>query len=251
MSLKERRRRCWDVIVEMKTRAGLSLEQIRAMLAASEEVEFKGKNRAEVYAWVDQTLRRVRYQDLVRSARGLVRKYVAKMTGLRRAQVTRLIGLYLNGEPVKPKPYRRNRFRRKYTRADVDLLASVDEAHQTLSGPGTQQILRREFQEFGKKEYERLSKVSVAQLYRMRHTQSYRQRLVKYQPTRPSKISIGERRKPRPKGRPGYLRVDTVHQGDLDGVKGVYHITAVDEVTQWVVLGSVPQISEAYLLPVL
>ena len=52
-------------------------------------------------------------------------------------------------------------------------------------------------------------------------------------------------------GRPGYLRVDTVHQGDQNGVKGVYHINAVDEVTQWQVVACVPQISEAWLLPAL
>jgi transposase InsO family protein len=45
--------------------------------------------------------------------------------------------------------------------------------------------------------------------------------------------------------------VDTVHQGDLDGAKGVYHINAVDEVTQWQVVGATGQISEAYLIPVL
>jgi hypothetical protein len=45
--------------------------------------------------------------------------------------------------------------------------------------------------------------------------------------------------------------VDTVHQGDLDGVKGVYHINAVDEVTQWQVVGAAAQIGEAWLLPVL
>src|ERR1039457_3156178 len=72
-----------------------------------------------------------------------------------------------------------------------------------------------------------------------------------YQATRPTKVAIGERRRPEPGGRPGYLRVDTVHQGDLDGVKGVYHINAVDEVTQWEVLGATEQISEAYLQPVL
>jgi hypothetical protein len=44
----------------------------------------------------------------------------------------------------------------------------------------------------------------------------------------------GERRRPDPKNRPGYLRVDTVHQGDdLDGSQGVFHINAVGEVTQW------------------
>jgi len=56
---------------------------------------------------------------------------------------------------------------------------------------------------------------------------------------------------PEPNGRPEYLRWDTVHQGDCDGAKGVYHINAVDEVTQWQVVGAVPQISEAWLKPVL
>jgi transposase InsO family protein len=69
--------------------------------------------------------------------------------------------------------------------------------------------------------------------------------------TRPTPVSIGERRKPEPQGRPGYLRIDTVHQGDQDGVKGVYHINAVDEVTQWEVVDAVEQISEAFLLPLL
>jgi transposase InsO family protein len=64
-------------------------------------------------------------------------------------------------------------------------------------------------------------------------------------------VSIGERRAPRPEGRPGYLRIDTVHQGDQDGSKGTYHIDAVDEVTQWQVVGATAQISEAWLIPVL
>ena len=63
--------------------------------------------------------------------------------------------------------------------------------------------------------------------------------------------SIGERRKPEPNGKPGYLRVDTVHQGDLDGEKGVYHINSVDEVAQWQIVAAVEKISEAYLEPIL
>jgi transposase InsO family protein len=54
-----------------------------------------------------------------------------------------------------------------------------------------------------------------------------------------------------PAGRPGYLRIDTVHQGDLEGIKGVYHVNAVDEVTQWEVVGATAHISEAWLMPVL
>jgi hypothetical protein len=80
---------------------------------------------------------------------------------------------------------------------------------------------------------------------------SYRKQAAVFEPTRPSGVSIGERRKPDPRGRPGFLRVDTVHQGDWDGAKGVYHINAVDTVTQWQVVGCASKISEHFLLPVL
>ena len=235
----------------MQTGDRLSLEQIRAFLDASEEVQFETQGRQQVYAWVERTLREQRWSELKRSDRGLVRRYLEKMTGLSRAQITRLIQVYESGQPVQPKPCQRHRFPAQYTRADIELLARVDEAHETLSGPATQKILYREFHDFGHPEYERLAQVSVAQLYRLRKSRSYRQRRIVYQPTRPTQVSIGERRAPQPNGQPGYLRVDTVHQGDQEGMKGVYHINAVDEVTQWQVVGATAQISEARLLPVL
>lgn len=235
----------------MQTSERLSLEQIQAFLDGSVEVGFKGQNRGEVYGWVDQTLRQQRFEGLIRSERGLVRRYVEKMTGLSRAQTTRLITVYVRGDEVKPQPYQRRRFARRYTREDIALLASVDEAHETLSGPATKKLLQRACYNFHETRYQSLARISVAQLYRLRGSRAYRERRIKYQATRPTPVSIGERRKPEPRGRPGYLRIDTVHQGDQDGVKGVFHINAVDEVTQWEVVGSVEQISEAFLLPML
>jgi transposase InsO family protein len=239
------------LIVSVQTGQKLSLEQIRALLEASGEVAFEACDRRQVYAWVERTLREQKWHELQRASRGLVRRYLEKMTGLSRAQITRVIRMYTSGEPVQPKAYQRRRFATRYTREDVGLLASVDEAHETLSGPATQKILQREFHDFGDRRYERLARLSVAQLYRLRQSRVYRQRRVAYQPARPAQVAIGERRAPRPEGRPGYLRVDTVHQGDMDGLKGMYHINAVDEVTQWQVVGATAQISEAWLLPVL
>jgi hypothetical protein len=118
---------------------------------------------------------------------------------------------------VKPKPYRRHRFPKRHTREDVELLVAVDEAHGTLSGPATQKLLHRAVYDFGESKYQRLANLSVAQLYRLRQSRQYREHRVSYQPTRPTAISIGERRRPEPNGRPGYLRIDTVHQGDLHG----------------------------------
>lgn len=66
----------------MQTKEPMSLEEIRAFLTASDELGFKGRKREEVYDWVDETLRQQGYQGLKRSGRGLVRRYVEKMTGL-------------------------------------------------------------------------------------------------------------------------------------------------------------------------
>jgi transposase len=235
----------------METGQRISLEQIRAFLEASDEVGFEASDRREIYEWVERTLRDQYWRDLKRASRGLVRRYLEKMTGLSRAQITRLIRRYTEGGSVQPKAYRRHRFSTRYTREDIQQLATVDEAHETLSGPATQKILDRAFHDFEDPLYERLARLSVAQLYRLRQSRTYRQRYIAYQPTRPTQIAIGQRRAPEPEGRPGYLRGDTVHQGDRDGNKGVYHINAVDEVTQWEVVGATAQISEAWLLPVL
>ena len=235
----------------MKNGERLSLEQIRAFLGASGEVGFKATNRRELYEWTERTLCAQEYASLGRSDKGLVRRYIAKVTGLSRAQVTRLIGKYAESGTVQVRRGSGRRFMSHYSPADIGVLAQVDEAHDTLSGPATQKILYREFFEFADTRYERLANISVAHIYNLRKKRSYREKRMVITKTRPTPTSIGERRRPDPDGRPGYLRVDTVHQGDLDGIKGVYHIDAVDEVTQWQIVGATAHISEAWLKPVL
>jgi len=228
-----------------------SLEQIRAFLAGSGEVQFAGQHRDEVYGWTEGTLVHHQYSVLGGPEKGLVRRYLARMTGLSRAQVTRLITSYTDSGRVKAALYQRTKFATRYTKSDVELLAYVDKSHGNLSGPATKRILEREHTEYSQSVYERLAGISVAQLYRFRNSKAYRKKNTSYQPTRPTPIPIGERRKPRPQGRPGYLRIDTVHQGDRDGVKGIYHINAVDELTQWEIVAATPQISEYWLIPLL
>jgi transposase InsO family protein len=229
----------------------LSLQQIEQFLLAAKEVRFEASQRQEVYGWVERLLCGQEYARQGRRARGLLRRYLGKMTGLSRAQFTRLVGRYLETGQVRRKTSRRHRFPTRYSRADIELLALVDEAHESLSGPATRRILQREFRQYGKPEFQRLAGISNGHLYNLRRTPRYRQRLQNYHKTRPTPVAIGERRRPDPAGRPGYLRVDTVHQGDTEHAKGVYHINAVDEVTQWEIAAAVPRISEAYLEPVL
>lgn len=234
----------------MQNAENLSPEQMREFLNSS-GIEFSGGGRAEVYAWTEGVLIGQEFGRQGKKARGLIRAFAEKATGKSPSQMTRLIRSYLDTGKVEAKAYRRHKFSARYTAADVALLAEVDRVHERLSGPATRCILQREWKQFGQPCYERLAGISVAHLYHLRHSAAYRRQAAVFEPTRPQGVSIGERRRPDPRGQPGFLRVDTVHQGDWDGVKGVYHINAVDTVTQWQAVGCVPHISETHLLPVL
>ena len=229
----------------------LSAAEIRRFLKASEGIDFTGTERAGVYPWIEETLQRYRYSRQSKEARGVLREFLIKMTGLSVPQVTRLIGRYLHTGQVREKEYRRHHFARQYRPDDIILLAGVDEAHGRLSGPATKRILQREHTVFGRTEFARLAHLSVSHLYNLRQTTTYRRRCLVMGKTTPTTVAIGERRRPSPEGRPGYIRIDTVHQPERDGEKSVYHSNAVDEVTQWEVLGCAPKISEHYLIPVL
>jgi transposase InsO family protein len=235
----------------MQNSEKLTPEQISEFLKGSAEISFTGGNKAAVYKWVQSVLVAQEFAGQSKSKRGAIRAYVEKVTGLSVPQTTRLIRQYRQTGMVVLQPGQRQRFARKYTDGDITLLAGVDRAHEWLSGPATRCILRREYERFGKEQFAQLAGISSGHLYNLRRSLRYRKVAAKFEPTRPSPVSIAERRQPDPQNRPGYLRVDTVHQGDRDGIKGVYHINAVDAVTQWQVVGCVGRISEKFLLPVL
>jgi transposase InsO family protein len=235
----------------MQNAESLSRDQIQEFLRSSKPIEFSSGGRDDRYLWVERVLAAQKYRELGKGDRGLVRAYLRKVTGLSEAQSTRLIRGFLDHGVVRAQPYQRHTFAARYTAEDIALLAEVDRAHGRLSGPATRRILQRGYEQFGEKQYERLANISVAHLYNLRASARYRNQAAVFEATQSTAAAIGQRRKPDPQGRPGYLRVDTVHQGDSAGRKGVYHINAVDAVTQWQVVGCTEKISEAYLVPVL
>jgi hypothetical protein len=237
--------------VQIRNAEKLTLSEMDDFVRASREIEFAGASRQEVYDWIGKTLGEQNYFQQRKKQRGIIRSYLNRMTGISMPQLTRLLRRYRQDGRITATSGRRHRFARKYTDADVSLLAEVDKAHQWLSGPATKRIMKREYKLFGNEEFERLAGISVSHLYNLRATPAYRKRAGHYQATQPTGVAIAERRKPDPKGRPGYLRVDTVHQGDWEGTKGVYHLNAVDAVTQWEVIGCTERISEHFLQPVL
>jgi transposase InsO family protein len=240
------------MIVMLQTQGLKSLDDLKAFLAGSQGVEIRTPEREVAYAFIGQTLKRFGYRRLGKAQKGLVGAYLGKVTGLSRAQLTRLVGRAGEGEalrdrrgpPAKP-------FARRYTPEDMRLLAEVDALHGNLSGPATRKLCERAWEVFGEARYARLAGISNGHLYNLRGSQTYQRCRGRVDKTRAVQVRIGARRRPRPEGRPGFLRVDSVHQGDRDGVKGLYHINLVDAVTQFQFVGSVERISEHFLLPVL
>ncbi len=242
------------MVIDMNEAQIRTVEQVRQVLAGTQELQFRAtQDDAERYGWIEAVLRRLGYRQLVRADKGVVLVYLQRLSGYSRAQVTRLVSRAMAGKPLV-KNYRapEHAFARRYTGADVALLAEVDRAMGTLSGPATVCVLRRQRDVFGDTRFERLGAISVGHLYNLRASSSYRQQRVLVTKTRGAKaLTIGVRKAPAPEGRPGFIRIDSVHQGDWDGIKGLYHINAVDCVTQWQVVASVQTIAENHLLPVI
>lgn len=236
----------------------VSIAQIKEFIKVGGGISFVGKSRDETYRWIEMILSRFRYFSLKKKEKTIVKNYTMKMTGYSDAQLTRLIRKKKDARVIRATIGNRHTFPKTYGANEVALLIKTDTAHGRLSGLATRRIVEREYAVYGKKEYGTLSKISSSHIYNLRETRQYQSVLgSSFEKTKPATIPIGLRRKPEPNGCPGYIRVDTVHQGDYAGEngseskKGVYHINLVDEVLQWEIVGSVEGISERFLAPLL
>jgi len=228
-----------------------TIEQIQTFLSGTQAVDFIIEGKADRYVWIQRTLIRLHYLELSKAKKGIMMRYLGKMTGYSPAQIKRLIKQYREKGRLERKQRTVKSFSQKYSVQDKLNLAAMDERHGTLSGPATKKLCERAYTIFGEDKYERLATISISHLYNLRQSDTYRRQRRQFDKTRPITCLIGERRKPNPQGQPGFIRIDSVHQGDQDGMKGVYHINAVDEITQFEIVASVEKISEHYLIPVL
>jgi transposase InsO family protein len=229
-----------------------TIEQLEHFLAGSQPVAFVvAGNKDECYRGIQRTLVKFRYATLNKPSKGVVVRFLMKITGYSRQQITRLIKQYRDKGKIAQQQRTYRGFERVYTAEDIRLLAALDERHNTLSGPAAKKLCERGFHVFKQTKYQRLAGISVAHLYNLRKSQPYLRQRYTFEKTQPKTALIGERKKPRANGQPGFIRIDTVHQGDQDKQKGVYHINAVDEVTQFEVVCTVEKISEQYLIPAL
>ncbi len=230
-----------------------SIAQLQTLTNALEPVELSSASIEERYRWIEGLARKFRYahRGISRRARREIISSCVKMTGLSRTQVKRLLGRYRQHGYIVRKQSTRHRFPRLYTTDDVALLIRADNAVLRRSGQAMTHTFKRMHECYGRRDYARLACISVSHLYNLRETRQYQSQALTISGTKSVAVPIGRRQKPKTDGKPGFIRVDTVHQGDLGKIKGVYYINLVDEVTQWEVVGCVPDISEAFLGPVL
>jgi len=127
----------------------------RRVLKASEGMEFAGESRAENVRLGAADARPSGIRPSGEEAARSDPRLLSKVTGLSLAQITRLIRAYRETGVVEAKGIPR-RACDQYKRADIALLAEVDRAHERLSGPATQRILKREHGEFGQEKFARL-----------------------------------------------------------------------------------------------
>jgi len=232
----------------------VSMSQVEENVSIVTAPIFSFESHEKAYEWIGEVLDRFGYNKigLSKKEKSSVRRYIKKYTGYSKSQITRLIQEKKKTSTLKyGKGKNRNRFKKIYTGEDAELIAEADNSYRRMSGDAMRKIFKDEFKVYGKSKYEKLAKISHGQFYRLRASDPYKEKSLTVGRTISVSRSIGIRKKPRPDGKPGYIRADTVHQGDLDRVKGVYHVNLVDEVTQWEILVCVDSITEksmAYVL---
>lgn len=229
----------------------VSIAQLREFLELSNSATFSRVSSEEAYEWIGRTLGKFGYHRLTKKEKGVVRAYIRRVTGYSDTHLDRLIrrkreiGRVVKRERTQPT------FPRVYTPEDIALIALLDNAEGRRTGGALRKTLADMYGVYGDPRFERLSKISISHLYNLRGTKVYESRSLTYTKTPTVSVNIGIRKKPRPEGKPGFLRVDSVHQGDLDKQKGVYHVNVVDEVTQDEAVVTVAGISEEFLRPAL
>lgn len=227
----------------------INIEDVKRFLESSDKVQFEKKHKSEAYQWIEQTLVKFEYMGLNKRHKGIIKQYITKMTQYSRSQITRLFSQYIATGHIQQADYQRNRFTKIYSNTDIKLLAQTEELHEFINGAAVKKILKS----MAKKDpsYKNLAEISVSHIYNIRKSVAYKRVTKVYTKTKPTPVNIGSRQKPQPNGRPGFIRVDTVHQGDCALEKGVYHINTIDEVVQFEFIGAVERITEEHLIPLL
>ena len=129
----------------------LTLAETREFLAASDTLSFAAAGRKQIYGLVEGVLRAQKYLGLSRKDKGIVRRYLVKISGLSVAQITRLIARWRERGVVQPRAPRRHRFPRRYTADHISFCWPTP--MPPIPAPAVRRILEREHEVYGKAGY--------------------------------------------------------------------------------------------------
>ena len=181
-----------------------TLVQVRAFLDGNDPVDIEPPVAQGGLRLVQRMLVHFGYARIGKADRGTLRRFLGKTTGLSRPQPTRLVRQYVDtgrivdrrgGPPTRP-------FERRYTAADVRLLADVDATLGQMAGPATREVMRREHEVFGDQRFERLAGISVSHLYNLRASTTYRRKRTTPHSTRAVQVAIADAAGPAPRAVP-------------------------------------------------
>ena len=208
-----------DMNIIMNDSHIVSMWQVEESVKTAVVPTFSFDSHQQAHAWVSEVLDRFRYFDKQRTKKEkvLIRAYITRYAAYSVSQLTRLVKEKKETGTLKyGKGKKKHQFKKIYTPEDARLLVLADNAYRRMSEDAMRAVFRDEYALYGKNEYERLSKISHGHFYRLRATDAYKENALTIGRTISVSRAIGIRKKPQPDGKPGYIRADTVHQGDLD-----------------------------------
>jgi len=140
-----------------------TVSELQVFLTGAQRTALSLKNASLVtkYSFIQKAIKRFSYATLAKKEKRIVYLYLRKITGYKKAQLYRLLAKAEKGI-LKPTPYHRVKPHTIYTSFDIKRLETTDELHLRLSELATKEILRREYEVFGKQEYQKIANISHA-----------------------------------------------------------------------------------------
>ena len=133
-----------------------TIDQVTAFLEGTQRVIFEvPKDKDLRYQWVQRTLVKFHYLSLSRPDKGVLIRYLMRLSGYSRQQLTRLIKQYRDTGRLVRQQSTVNGFARRFTAADIRLLAAMDERHNTPNGLTMKKLCERACTVYGQAEYQR------------------------------------------------------------------------------------------------
>ena len=137
----------------MKLEDLTTIDQLTDFLSGTQAVAFSVISDTDAcYRWIQGELVKFCYLKLPRQGKGVVIRYLMKISSYSRQQLTRLIAQYRKTGRIRRRQRTVSGFKQKYTEQDIHLLAAMDERHDTPCGPAVKKLCERACEVFGQTE---------------------------------------------------------------------------------------------------